>query len=334
MVPRIDQAVDQHVPVEVRLVPGVMQRLRPGVGYATNTGARLRLSYQHMNMFGKAHSLLSDLVLAEKRQFFETSYTIPQPETANDNLIGTVGYLNEDIDTYETELLYTEIERAFGLGPGRIGSLYVRFFREDYEIGLDQDVAHVTMPGIRFHQRSYDNPIHPRQGFQYRVELRGAYDDFLSDMTLGQALAGGSFIFPLAEKFTLHSRVEGAVSAKDDFEEVPATLRFFVGGDNSVRGYDYKSRGPKDEKGNVVGGDSLLVGSIECEYEINDEWGLAVFYDIGSAFNAFHDIEFIEGAGIGLRYYTPIGPIKIDFANRVNEDHNSVKVHFSLGFDI
>jgi translocation and assembly module TamA len=85
----------------------------------------------------------------------------------------------------------------------------------------------------------------------------------------------------------------------------------------------------------VIGGDSLLVGSIEAEYSLTDDWGLALFYDIGSAFNNdAEDITFIRGAGVGIRRYTPIGPIKIDFANRVSESHHGVRVHLSIGFDI
>jgi translocation and assembly module TamA len=142
-------------------------------------------------------------------------------------------------------------------------------------------------------------------------------------------------MWPLTRRFTLHSRVEAATTFKDDeFSEVPASLRFFVGGDSSVRGYAYKSRGPKDKNGDVIGGESLLVGSIEGEYALNDDWGLALFYDMGSAFDAFDDVTFIRGAGIGIRRYTPIGPIKIDLANRVSESHHGVRIHLSVGFDI
>ena len=132
------------------------------------------------------------------------------------------------------------------------------------------------------------------------------------------------------------SRIEAATSLTKDRDnaDYPPSLRFFVGGDNSVRGYAYNSRGPRDKNDDVVGGDSLLVGSLELEYKLNEKWGLAAFYDIGSAFNAFYDIKFIQGAGVGIRRFTPIGPIKVDFANRVSESDHSVRIHFSIGFDI
>ena len=129
IVPLRDKVSEQKVPVVVKLTPGKMQRLRPGVGYATNTGARVTLSYQHMNINKGAHALLGDLSIAEKRQFVEFNYKIPQPSTSKDNLIGTVGYVNEDIKIYTSKMFYTEIQRTFGLGTGRTGSLALRYFR-------------------------------------------------------------------------------------------------------------------------------------------------------------------------------------------------------------
>ncbi len=112
-------------------------------------------------------------------------------------------------------------------------------------------------------------------------------------------------------------------------------MRFFVGGDSSVRGYSFNSRGPRNSDGDVVGGDSKLVGSVELEYALTDNWGLAVFYDTGSAFNKVtEDIKYIHGAGVGVRRYTLIGPIKLDLASRVSDSNNSLRVHLSVGFDI
>ena len=127
--------------------------------------------------------------------------------------------------------------------------------------------------------------------------------------------------------------MEAATTFKDeDFSEIPASLRFFVGGDSSVRGYAYKSRGPRDENDDVIGGESLLVGSIEAEYALNDNWGLAVFFDTGSAFNVSDDVDFISGAGFGVRRYTPIGPIKLDLAHQLGQSDNSFRLHLSVGF--
>jgi translocation and assembly module TamA len=335
MVPRMDQVKDLKVPIDVKLVPGPLQSLRPGIGYGTNTGARTSLKYKHLHVFDRPDIYSFELFLAEKTQFFETSYTIPQAGSSENNLIGTFGVRHEDLNAYETQIVFTELEETYGMGRGKTGSLYLRYTREDSEVGTDNNITYLLTPGIRYYQRSYDDPLNPKSGYQFRLELLGSYDGPLSDITLAQIKGAGSFMWPLTRRFTLHSRVEAATTFKDDeFSEVPASLRFFVGGDSSVRGYAYKSRGPKDKNGDVIGGESLLVGSIEGEYALNDDWGLALFYDMGSAFDAFDDVTFIRGAGIGIRRYTPIGPIKIDLANRVSESHHGVRIHLSVGFDI
>jgi translocation and assembly module TamA len=336
MVPLLDEVVDRHVPVSVKLVPGKQRRLRPGIGYGTNTGARISLNYRNMMPGEKPHAHLFDLSLAEKTQFFETSYTIPQDGSVDNNLIGTVGLRQEDLDTYTTQMLYVEGQQTYSLGQGRIGSLFLRYLYEDSDVGSEgNNLAKLLIPGVRYYQRDYDDPLNPRSGYQFRVELRGSYDLLLSDLTIGQVIAAGSFMLPLSRDLTLHSRVEAATTVKnDEFSQVPPSMRFFVGGDNSVRGYAYKSRGPEDESGDVIGGDSLLAGSLEAEYALNERWGLALFYDTGSAFNVSEKMEFIQGAGIGIRRYTQVGPIKFDLATRINDSNNGVRIHFSVGFDI
>jgi translocation and assembly module TamA len=336
MVPLMDEKVGRKVPVRVDLTTGKRHRLRPGIGYGTDTGARISLSYKNLKSGEHPHARLIDISLAEKTQFLEASYTIPQPGNADDNLIGTVGVREEDLDSYETWMFYVEAERTYGLGEGKIGSLFLRYLYEDGDVdGEDDKIAKLVIPGVRYHQRAYDDPLNPKSGYQFRVELRGSHDDLLSNLTIGQVIAAGSFMLPLTRNLTLHPRVEAATTVKDDeFSDVPPSMRFFVGGNNSVRGYAYKSRGPENKSGDVIGGDSLLVGSLELEYALNEQWGLALFYDAGSAFDAGEDMDVYEGAGIGVRRYTQIGPIKLDLATRVNDDNDKVRLHFSVGFDI
>jgi len=335
LVPLMDEAVDNKVPIRVNLITGKRHRLRPGIGYGTNTGARISLSYKNMVSGEHPHVRLFDLTLAEKTQFFEASYTIPQAGSADNNLIGTIGVRQEDIAAYETQMFFAEVEKTYGLGRGKIGSLFLRYLYEDGDVANEgSNIAKLVIPGVRYFQRAYDDPLNPNSGYQFRVELRGSYDFLISNLSIGQVIAAGSFMLPLTRNLTLHPRIEAATTIKDDaFSKVPPSMRFFVGGDNSVRGYKYKSRGPEDDNGDVIGGESLLVGSLELEYALNERWGLALFYDAGSAFDVSEEMDVIQGAGVGVRRYTPIGPIKLDLATKIN-DGGGVRIHFSVGFDI
>ena len=110
-------------------------------------------------------------------------------------------------------------------------------------------------------------------------------------------------------------------------------IRFFAGGTQSVRGYAYEELGPTNENGDVVGGKFLLTGSIEFEHYFDDSWGAAVFLDAGDAFDSFDD-DLEKGAGFGLRWKSPVGPVRIDLANAISTDDQDWRLHVSIGPDL
>lgn len=119
----------------------------------------------------------------------------------------------------------------------------------------------------------------------------------------------------------------------DQFRQLPPRFRFFAGGDESVRGFGYQELGEEDEAGNVIGGQALLVGSLEYELRVLEKWSGAVFYDTGNAFRAFGDpLEY--GAGLGVRWRSPIGPIRADVAWALSEDGTPFRFHLNIGPDL
>ena len=100
-----------------------------------------------------------------------------------------------------------------------------------------------------------------------------------------------------------------------------------------MRGYDYESLGPVDENGDVIGGSYLLDGSVEIDRLLGEKWTIAAFVDSGSAFND-SEIEFSTGAGIGIRWYSPLGPLRLDVAHPFDDPDNDYRIHISLGPDL
>jgi translocation and assembly module TamA len=113
---------------------------------------------------------------------------------------------------------------------------------------------------------------------------------------------------------------------------LPSSIRFFAGGSQSVRGYAYESLGPEDKDGDVVGGRHLLTGSVEFEHYFNDNWGMAVFLDTGNAIDNLSD-KLEQGAGFGLRWKSPVGPVRIDLANSISRGKNW-RLNVSIGPDL
>ena len=173
--------------------------------------------------------------------------------------------------------------------------------------------------------------LFPRpHGWRLQFSARGAIEGIASDMTLGQATAEGKVILPLFGGRLL-SRVNLGATALDDFSRLPASLRFFAGGDNSVRGYQYESLGPENSQGDVVGGKHLLAGSIEVDHKIWREVALAAFIDAGTAFDT-RDFTLHQSAGVGIRWFSPIGPIRFDLAFPLKD--GGFRVHLSMGPDL
>ncbi len=120
----------------------------------------------------------------------------------------------------------------------------------------------------------------------------------------------------------------------EPFKELPASLRFFAGGGRSVRGYAYQSLGPKDITGKVIGGKNLLTMSIELDRKLFKDWAIAAFFDAGNAFDSPSHLRLYKGAGLGIRYFTPVGALQLDLARQIGVDNPAYRVHFSVGFEL
>ena len=178
-----------------------------------------------------------------------------------------------------------------------------------------------------------DDTLRPSAGHRLNFSLRGASDSLGSDTSFVQAAASAKWISSLPSSARILVRGELGTTWEDDFNALPPSARFFAGGDTSIRGYEFESLGPVDAHGQVMGGTSLAVASIEYEYSVGPCWSVAAFVDSGDAFRA---AEFVThtGTGVGLRWQSPLGPIRFDVAKPRNGDDRKSRLHISLGPDL
>ena len=132
--------------------------------------------------------------------------------------------------------------------------------------------------------------------------------------------------------------VRGTLGAMEvgDFDRLPPELRFFAGGDRSIRGYAYQTIGPQDANGLVLGGEDLVVGSVEYEYYFKPNWGIAAFVDTGDAFTGFGNFKTRIGTGLGLRWRSPVGMVRADIGVPVNDPYGKtgIELHLVIGPDL
>ncbi len=330
-----EEARDGRVPVRIQVEPSAPKRLRPGIGYSTDFGARVMLRYQDVNAFHRGHEFNSDLSLAERRQAISSTYSLPGRGHIDNRTNLKFGFQRELLNPYDNVLWTLEGERAQSFGHGIVGSGYLQFRQENFTESGQKGSSSLIVPGLRLNQRRVDNLVRPRKGFQYHLDARGSGQVLGAETNFLQLLGNGNLLIPLTAKFSFIPRVQfGLTWQKDPLTDIPPSLRFYAGGDRSIRGYTYQSLGPKDASGNVIGGRHLLVGNLELEYMVTKSWGAAVFYDAGNAFNNFEDLTWAQGAGLGLRYYTPVGPIRVDLARQINVENPGYQLHISVGFSL
>jgi translocation and assembly module TamA len=339
---RKEESRDFQIPVEVILTPAPSKRLLLGVGYDTDIGAKFSARYQDLNFNHWGHEFRATLDIAQRLQGLVTSYIIPALHDLDSKTSFKAGVQHERTETYDSRSVYFEPEyarnletgRLYSLGRGSVGSLYLQGRYEDFTVGDQEGNARLVMPGIRFSRRQLDNVVLPTRGYRYAMELRGTTQAIGSNVRFLQFLMNGNLLVPLPSRFALLLRGEFGTTWTDDFDSLPPSVRFFAGGATSVRGYAYQSLGPTDASGDVIGGNHLLVGSVEIEKALGKVVGVAAFYDVGNAFDSFDQMNLQQGAGLGLRIYTPVGAIKVDLARQVGVSDPGYRVDLTVGFGL
>jgi translocation and assembly module TamA len=330
-----EQAVNFKVPVTVMLTPAPRRVLRPGAGYGTDTGFRGSLNYRDLNVLFPGNILNVETTVSQRFQGIGAAYSIP-----SDNNIRSVSTIQanvqrEQVNNTESKLAMLDVSRSVGLGDRSLGTAYIRYLHEIYTTGLQDSTSNLLLPGLRFLQNRYDDLINPTAGYHYSLEVRGTHQALGSDAGFIQLLADGGVVTPLPWQLSLQTRSRlGYSILNDPLASLPASLRFFAGGDNSVRGYGYKSLAPKDASGAVIGGKYLLQGSIELERALFEQWGVSIFFDAGNAFDSFSNLKLYEGAGVAAHYHTKIGSVSLGLARQINVPDPGYRVHFTIGFQM
>jgi translocation and assembly module TamA len=333
VVPDLGQSADQLVPVDVDL------RLRPrhawtgGIGFSTDIGPQARLSYENRYVNSRGHTLSAEGSFSPVRSLINGAYNIPLSGDASRKLVLSTGYTVEDATTYVSKRLLSAATVTDETANGWRRSAFLELQRDAYEVGTEEQTSILLMPGASLAKTSADNLINPSRGWKLFTSIRGASDTLLSDATMVQLYGSAKYIRSLGG-LRLLTRLESGTTWIDNVQDLPASLRYFTGGDQSIRGYDYRELGPLSADGTrVVGGKNLLVGSVEFDYLVRDSWRVAVFSDAGNAFNNPGDFDFKRSAGIGVRWLSPVGPIRIDLAHPFDGE-DSFRIHVTMGPDL
>ena len=324
-------------PVKVQVSEFPAQRIRTGVGYSTDTGAQVEGRYSHYNVFNRAWAFDSQIKLEQQRQYGKLELAMPPDSKSFVNSVNA----SQDRTTLEGVDLRS---LRFGVKRARSREFYDTAYTLDYysdqlqqENGAALPPDTVTspgthralVPGFSWARRDVDNAIFPRQGHLLSLQAGFAIKGLLTDQTFTRWDARYRLYVPVGKRDLMIFRTEGgAVFTKGSSTEVPASLLFRAGGSDSVRGYDYQSIG-NEKDGTVYPNKYLLTGSAEYQHWFSQQWGSAVFYDIGTTADNWNNKKFFTGTGVGVRWRSPVGVVNADLAYGVQA--KQFRPHISLG---
>ncbi len=327
---QLDQ--DTQLPIEVTVTPQAKNLLETGIGYSTDEGIRGSLAWTKPWLNAQGHSFTSDFSLSYPKQSITAGYKIPLDDSLHEYY--QVQYGLQKVDNLDTQSLASNLslERHWLQDKGWNKTLFIRYLIENYEQGVLDDVGQFVLLGgtlSRTRVRTGQNQL-ITWGDEQTITLEYGNETLFSETDLLRLQAGTSWIRSYGENHRGILRLAGGADFAAEFSRVSPSLRFFAGGDNSIRGYDYESISPRDSSGALTGAKYLATSSLEYQYRIYGKWWGAIFYDYGDAFN--DRPEWKRGVGFGLRWISPLGPLRLDFAWGLDSDPgDQFKIHFTLG---
>ena len=320
----------REIPMKVSLAPQARNQIETGIGASTDLGVKGTLKWKKPWVNELGHSFNSSLSISKPEQTITATYKIPLDDVLNDYY--QVKYGMKNLDNRDTKSLESNLalERYWRLDNGWQRTVFIRYLVENYEQGLQDDLAQFVLPGISFSRTRTRGGSMPMWGDKQTIMIEAGDDTLLSETKVVRFQGQTAWIRSIGNNHRGLTRLQFGGNFAEEFEKLSPSLRFFAGGDNSIRGYGYESISPRDESKALTGAKFIATSSFEYQYRLVGSWWGAAFYDIGDAFN--DTPEWKRGTGVGVRWASPVGPVSLDFAWGLDaEKGDEFQLHFSLG---
>jgi translocation and assembly module TamA len=333
--PDLDAREGGVVPVSVLLVPARRSIYTANAFVSTDVGPGARLGFERRWLNDDGHKFGAGLEHSSRLQSATLFYRVPRPGRRN-RMYGLAAGYRDEITAADTRSRLSRISANETLdnwgGYRRV--LGLQYVNGDFTVADEQRNSSLLFAEGTLQRKRADDLLFPTRGVSVLYTARAAAQGLLTDTSLLQVRADLKWVRPAGADSRLILRASAGALQTGNFNALPPELRFFAGGDRSVRGFDFQAIGERNETGGVVGGRYLSVASAEYEHYFWNSVGLAAFVDSGDAFN--RRPEFNVGAGLGLRWRSPIGILRLDFALpvRTDLDDGGLRFHIVIGPDL
>ena len=327
-----EDAVDRVIPVSVNLTHRNPKQYIYGAGYGTDTGARVRLGVTRRRVNNSGHHYTALARLSEIGYGLGAAYTIPTRDPRTDSYGFAFNIEEEDSESKNF--------RSIGVGGNyrfRDG-LWFKTYALDYELEENVEAdsrSKLLIPSLEWVRTSpyeIEKRMNVFNGNFFKLDLRGASGAVFSDTSFIQAKLSAKKIVSYSNGNRLITRGSIGATKVSDYDKLPLSKRFYTGGDRTVRGYNFEAIAPEDNDV-LLGGRYLAELSLEYEVPFRPNFSWAVFTDVGDAFN--DKPNWRNGFGWGLRWRSPIGPVRIDAGRGLDEPGNGKwEFHLGIGPDL
>lgn len=349
--PEYDRAKDGQVPLKLQVREANRYSARFGLGWGNEDGFRVRVLQVNRNLLGLYDTLTFEGKISQIYQGLTGRLKLPYIPSRDSTLLLWGGVEQNDLEAYSNRRLFFNPTVEQRLNPRWSWSLGYNVEKNNI-IDLKAAVPDPTyekqqfyissLPvGLRYDTR--DSILNPTKGLFFNLEVETASDAIGSEVEFLRSVSELRHVLPLpwSKGWYLASRAKGGLAYPlPGTDRIPLIRRFFPGGANSVRGYAFQTLGPLDSAGKPLGGEAMLEGSLELRFPLWGDLGGVLFTDAGNAYDKWEDLrsgisDLRYTAGTGLRYHTPVGPLRLDIGYQLNPPEGGhlsrYEVYLSVG---
>ncbi|OCQ50538.1 Translocation and assembly module TamA precursor [Photorhabdus australis subsp. thailandensis] len=327
---------NKTLPLDAVLTPRSGNYVELGGGYGSDVGPRVKAKWTKPWLNSRGHSLNASANLSAPEQIVDASYKMPLKANPLEQYYALqAGYKRKDLNDTVSDTATVNLSRNWDLSTGWQYGINMRWSLSHF---TQADVTNTTMllyPGVNVSRIRQRGGTMPYWGDSQRYSIDISDTTWGSDVDFLVLQAKNVWIRTYWDNHRFVARGNLGWIETNEFQKVPPDLRFFAGGDHSIRGYKYQKISPKDDKGKLTGASTLIVGSLEYQYNVTGDWWSAVFVDTGEAVNDIKNSDFKTGVGIGVRWASPVGPIKFDLARPIGDsESHGIQFYIGLGSEL
>ncbi len=345
--PAANPASPDEVPMTIAATERLRRTVGVGIGYNTSQGVGANAFWENRNLFGHAEYLKLQAAVGQQTDDFVATFRRPDFLATDQNFLTTAQVTDNTPVAYDSRqaLVSPGIERHFGrfLTLG----IAVEAIRADAEelafaniLSTAQRTQNYTLFGVPAYLKldMTDNLLNPTQGWRAQLSVTPAHTISSPNLTFVTNLVSASAYWPVVSGDRAVLAGQAAFASLDGapLAELPADQKIYAGGGGSIRPYGYQMAGPLDSNNIPIGGKSSVVVNLEARIKVTPTIGVVPFFDAGSYYEtSVPQIGrgLLYGVGLGLRYYTPFGPLRLDLATplRRRSGDAPIQVYISLG---